>query len=130
MTDPYVAGCSSARRGGWRRSDRGSASILAVAIGLSVLFAGSSLALSFAFLIPRAEARSAADLAALAGARWTRAGKNVACARAADIASANHAVMVSCFVEILDIELTVEVKGIRAVARAGPAREAGGSDAA
>jgi len=102
--------------------------VLGVATGLVVLSSGSWVALYAAYLIPRAEARSAADLAALAGAGWARAGQNVACARAADIVTANHAVMISCRVEGLDVELTVEVKGIRAVARAGPVRTTGGSD--
>lgn len=113
---------------GW--SDRGSASIFGVAAGLTVVLAGSTVALSAAYLVARAEARSAADLAALAGAAWTRAGRNVACARADQIATANHAAMVSCAVDGLDIELTVEVKGVRAVARAGPVRTVGGSHAA
>lgn len=115
---------------GRRWSDRGSASIFGVAAGLTVVLAGSTVALSAAYLVARAEARSAADLAALAGAAWTRAGRNVACARADQIATANHAAMVSCAVDGLDIELTVEVKGVRAVARAGPVRTVGGSHAA
>jgi len=113
-----------------RRSDRGSATIVGAAAGLAVLFAGLVVAKSATDLISRAEARSAADLAALAGARWARAGQSVACARAREFATANHAVMVSCVLEGLDLEITVEVKGIRAVARAGPVRGAGGPDAA
>ena len=112
-----------------RRSDRGSASLFGVAAGLMVVLAGSTVALSSTYLIARAEARSAADLAALAGAAWTRAGRNVACARADQIATANHAAMVSCAVDGLDIELAVEVKGVRAVARAGPVRTVGDSGA-
>ena len=95
-----------------------------------MLFTGLVVAKSAADAVWRAEARNAADLAALAGAGWARAGQSVACARAREFATANHAVMVSCALEGLDLELTVEVKGIRAVARAGPVRGVGGSDAA
>jgi secretion/DNA translocation related TadE-like protein len=121
--------CPARRLARWQ-TDGGAVSIIGVAAGLVVLIAGSSMALFSVYAIARAEARSAADLAALAGAGWTRAGQRVACARAGEMASANHAVMVSCVVEGLDIELTVDVKGVRAVARAGPVRTAGGSDAA
>lgn len=130
MTSPTMQRCCLAGRSARWQTDRGSVSIIGVAAGLVVVIAGSSIALSSAYAISRAEARSAADLAALAGAGWTRAGQSVACARAGETASANHAVMISCVVEGLDIELTVEVKGVRAVARAGPIRMAGGSDAA
>jgi secretion/DNA translocation related TadE-like protein len=113
-----------------RCSDRGSATIIGAAVGLAVLSIGVVVAKSATDAVARAEARSAADLAALAGAGWARAGQSVACARAREFASANRAVMVSCVLDGLDIELSVEVKGIRAVARAGPVRGAGGPDAA
>lgn len=113
-----------------RRSDRGSATIVGAAAGLAVLFIGLVVAKSATDAVARAEARSAADLAALAGAGWARAGQSVACARAREFASANRAVMISCVLRGLDLEITVEVKGIRAVARAGPVRGAGGADAA
>jgi secretion/DNA translocation related TadE-like protein len=114
----------------WRR-DQGSATIYGAATGLAVTLAGLAIAMSAAFLISRAEARSAADLAALAGAGWARAGQEVACARAAEFAADNHAVLVSCIVDGLDVSITVEVEGIRAVARAGPVRAGtGGPDAA
>lgn len=113
-----------------RRPDRGSATILGAAAGLAVLFIGLVVAKSAADAVWRAEARSAADLAALAGAAWARAGQSVACARAREFATANHAVMASCVLAGLDLEVTVEVNGIRAVARAGPVRGMGGLDAA
>ncbi|HZM84005.1 MAG TPA: Rv3654c family TadE-like protein [Candidatus Limnocylindrales bacterium] len=130
MTAPGTRRRSLARCFEQAQRDKGSASLFGVSAGIAVVLAGSSIALSAAYLIARAEARSAADLAVLAGARWTRAGQNVACARAEQMVTANHAVTVSCVVEGLDIELTVEVKGVRAVARAGPVRTTGGSDAA
>jgi secretion/DNA translocation related TadE-like protein len=94
-----------------------------------VLFTGLILAKSATEVVWRAKARSAADLSALAGASWARAGQGVACARAAEFAIANHAVLVRCSLEGLDLEITVEVKGIRAVAKAGPVRGVGGPDA-
>jgi len=109
-----------------RPSDRGSATIYGAATGLAVTLAGLTIAMSATFLISRAEARSAADLSALAAAGWARAGQDVACARAAEFAADNHAVLVSCVVEGLDVSLTVEVKGIRAMARAGPVRTGAG----
>jgi secretion/DNA translocation related TadE-like protein len=118
------------RASGSFRSDRGSATIVGLAVGVAVLFTGLAVVKSAADVISRAKARSAADLAALAGAGWARAGQDVACARAAEFATANNAVMVSCVLEGLDLELAVEVKGVRAVARAGPVRGAGGQDAA
>lgn len=116
--------------GGTRRSDRGSATVLGAAVGLAVLFTGLVVAESAAAAVWRADARNAADLAALAGAGWARAGQSVACARAGVFAGANHSVMVSCVLEGLDVQLIVEVNGFRAVARAGPVRGVGGSDAA
>jgi secretion/DNA translocation related TadE-like protein len=108
-------------------SDRGAASILALAAGLAITIIGSMIAVSASFLIAGEQARSAADLAALAGAAWAHAGREVACARAGDFAARNQAAMLSCTLEGLDLSVTVEVRGVRALAKAGPIR-AGGSD--
>ncbi|MDV8002253.1 Rv3654c family TadE-like protein [Rhodococcus sp. IEGM 1408] len=74
-------------------------------------------------------ARSAADLAALAGAHALRAGEDP-CAVAAEVASANRAVAARCAVDGYDVVIRADVRvelgllGSRtasAVARAGPA---------
>jgi secretion/DNA translocation related TadE-like protein len=73
-------------------------------------------------------ARSAADLAALAGAHALRAGED-ACSAASGVATANRAVAAGCTVDGHDVVIRAEVRvelgilGARAasaVARAGP----------
>lgn len=107
--------------------ERGSASVLAVG-GIAVLgmFLGVATQLGGAVMATH-RARAAADLAALAGAAAgeqgdTRAG---ACSRAAAVAAANGANVVSCAVgEDGSVTVTTHVtppRGLAALAR-GPAR--------
>lgn len=105
-----------------RRADRGSVTVIAVGMGLAVVLTGATIAIAASLLVSRAQARNAADLAALAGAAWARSGETVACARASELARRNGAAVVSCSQDGLDVLLAVEVKGVRAVAVAGPVR--------
>lgn len=104
------------------RGDRGSATLLALAIGSAVMLIAFGVARGSSFLVSRAQARTAADMGALAGSAWARAGEQMACARAELFAADNGAVVVSCSLDGLDLWLTVEVGGVREVARAGPVR--------
>jgi secretion/DNA translocation related TadE-like protein len=117
--------------------DRGSISLLMVAIGIVfvvALVAGVGLG---GARVARHRAQNAADAGALAGAVWAVDGPQAACAVAGRVVSANDARLVSCAVDGLDVRVTVEVRlkdGMpagRASARAGPVRDtaAAASDA-
>ena len=109
-----------------RASERGSASILVLAIGLLLVAAGAAGAAVGAARVARHQARTAADLGALAGAIHVIEGRAVACAAAERLVIANGAAIVSCEVRDLDLVVRVEVDvpGLpgpaRAAARAGP----------
>ena len=111
------------------RSERGSASLFAVA-GMAVLLAitiggvyvGSAV-------IARHRAQAAADLAAIAAAVHLAEGTPAACSRASALTLAMHTAITQCVVEGLDVVVTVEasvplgriaVGPARATARAGP----------
>jgi secretion/DNA translocation related TadE-like protein len=100
--------------------DRGAATIYALAVGLVLVLAGLGVAMRASDVVAAAQARSAADLGALAGAQWVAIG--TACPHATDIVLANGASVVSCQVIGLDLMVTVDVRGQRATARAGPIR--------
>jgi secretion/DNA translocation related TadE-like protein len=81
--------------------------------------------------VGRHQARTAADLGALAGAAWVVQGVEAACERAFAVASANRSRLVSCTVDGWDVVVTVEVsvqplpglsRTASASARAGPVR--------
>ena len=120
---------SRARTWGARRAEHGAATVLAVAVlGLLVLV-GAALAVVAAMVVAHRQAQTAADLAALAGARAVAEGGDP-CAAAATVASANDAVLTSCVVVDSDVRTTVSVTGphwlgqtgdLAAEARAGPA---------
>lgn len=111
------------------RRDRGSATLLAVAmVALILAVCGGAVVVGTA-VIARHRAQSAADLAALAAAGRLTAGQETACGWAASLADSMHASVVGCGVEDLDVIVTVDVSvslsrwGIgtaRAAARAGP----------
>ena len=111
-----------------RRSQRGSATLFAVAVlGLLVLV-GAALGVVGAMVHAHRVAQSAADLAALAGARAAVRGGD-ACSAAGAIAVANGAVLESCAVDGFEVRLQVTVRGphwllqhhdLTARARAGP----------
>jgi secretion/DNA translocation related TadE-like protein len=111
------------------RRDRGSATLLAVAMVALILAACGGAVVIGTAVIARHRAQSAADLAALAAAGRLTAGQETACGWAASLADSMHASVVGCGVEDLDVIVTVDVSvslsrwGIgtaRAAARAGP----------
>ncbi|MEJ2866062.1 Rv3654c family TadE-like protein [Actinomycetospora flava] len=86
---------------GGRRAvgDAGSATVLAAAaVGVLIALLGLGLQIGAATLA-RHRAESAADLAALAGAREAVRGADVACARSTEVAERNGARLVDCAVE-------------------------------
>ena len=115
--------------------DRGAGTIFVLALGLLLVAAGVAGAAVGAARVGRHEARTAADLGALAGASRAIDGPPVACARAARLVAANDAVLTSCDVSGLEVVIYVEVvvtplpgltRRVRAGARAGPVYSVGG----
>ncbi len=111
--------------------DRGSASVLVLGVGLTVLLAGSAGAWVGAAVVARHQAETAADLGALAGAQRSVLGDRVACTRARRIVTANGGSVLACSVDGLDVTVRVGVgpPGLAgrfslatATARAGPVR--------
>lgn len=111
------------------RSERGSATLFAVAVVGLLVLVGAALGVVGAMVHAHRVAQSAADLAALAGAQ-SRARGGDACSAAATVAEANGATVDSCVVDGLDVRLQVTVAGphwlgqrhdLSAQARAGPA---------
>ena len=114
--------------------ERGSASVWLLCAGLVVIAFGLTGALAAAAATGRHRAQVAADLGALAGARYALDGASVACARAADIVAANGAQLAGCRLDGVDLVVVAEVPvaGVgtaRGVARAGPVGEAAGRSA-
>ncbi|WP_246595782.1 Rv3654c family TadE-like protein [Actinoplanes auranticolor] len=109
--------------------DRGAASIFVLALGLVLVAAGIAGAAVGAARVGRHQARTAADLGALAGAARAVEGAEVACARAERFAVANGARMRSCRLDGLEIVIDVQiivtplpglVRSASTAARAGP----------
>jgi secretion/DNA translocation related TadE-like protein len=110
------------------RAERGSATLFAVAVVGVLVLVGAALGVAGAMVHAHRVAQSAADLAALAGAR-SRARGGDGCAAAATIAAANGARVDSCVTDGFDVRVQVTVPGPRwlgqrhdlsAQARAGP----------
>lgn len=113
--------------GTWR-GDRGSASVWLLCAASVVVAFGLAGALGAAAATARHRAQAAADLGALAGARYVVDGPSVACARAAAIVEANGARMSDCRLDGVDLvvvaKLTVAGLGTATgTARAGPVGE-------
>ena len=115
-------------------SDRGAGTILVLALGLLLIAAGVAGAAVGSVRVGRHEARTAADLGALAGAVRVIEGPPAACARAAQLVAANDAALTSCDVSGPEIVIYVEVvvtplpgltRRARAGARAGPVYSVG-----
>ena len=111
------------------RRDRGSATVLVLAVGLVLLIAGLAGAALGAAQVARHRAQTAADLAALAGAARAVEGTGPACARAGALAAANHARLLRCARDGWEVTVTVAVTPAAVVgpdrvavatARAGP----------
>ena len=76
--------------------ERGSASVLTVAVVMALVLVGSGALLLAGTVRDVHRARAAADLAALAAAAPTRGGGRLDCASASTVASANGAAVVRC----------------------------------
>ena len=112
-----------------RRPQRGSATLLALAMVGVLILVGAALGVVAAMVHAHRVAQSAADLVALAGAEAQARGRDP-CVRAAALASANGATLDSCSVAGRDVRVQVTVAGphwlgqhhdLSAQARAGPA---------
>ncbi|WP_431901545.1 Rv3654c family TadE-like protein [Nonomuraea sp. bgisy101] len=110
--------------------ERGSATLWCVALS-AVLF---TVAMAFALVgmvrVAHHRAQSAADLSALAAARWALASPEKACAQASRLAARNGAELVRCALTEATVDVTVSVglslpgvgeRTVHARARAGPA---------
>lgn len=114
-----------------RRSERGAATLIVLALSGLLMFIGLALAGVAAIVLAQRSAQAAADLAALAGASAAVSGAD-ACAAASEIAEANGAALASCELAGTVVTIVVLVEGPRLVdrrydvtaeARAGPAHE-------
>jgi secretion/DNA translocation related TadE-like protein len=108
------------------RPERGSATILVLGAAVVVLAFGVTAATLAAALLTGARVRTAADLAALAGADALGAGREP-CPYAATVAAANGARLVRCMAEPGAVTVEVQADGpavlgrpVRARARAEP----------
>jgi len=110
-------------------TERGSASVLVVAIVGLLLVVGGALGVVASMVRAHRSAQSGADLAALAGAHGRTLGRD-ACTEASRVAAANDVRLTGCRVEGRDVVVTVEAAGphwlgqtadLSAQARAGPA---------
>lgn len=107
--------------------ESGAATVLAalmIAALVSVTYGGVWLG---SVIVARHRAQTAADLAALSGARRLGAGAEAACREVASVSAAMRAAVHSCAVERLDVVVGVGVRvggpiaaQARASARAGP----------
>lgn len=111
------------------RGERGAATLLVLTMSGVVLLFGAALAVVTAMVVDHRMAETAADLAALAGARGEALGGS-GCAAAARVAAADHARLTACEVIGRAVEVEVEVAGphwlgqqadLAARSRAGPA---------
>jgi secretion/DNA translocation related TadE-like protein len=111
------------------RDQRGSATVLVIAMSGVLLLVGAALGVVAAVVVAHRVAQAAADLAALAGAEAAGRGAD-ACAVAAHVAAANHARVTACRAEGRIVEVSVSAPGphwlgqtadLAARSRAGPA---------
>ena len=108
-----------------RRSERGAATVLVVAMAGVLMFVMTGLAAAGGLVTSQRRAQAAADLAALAGASHL----DDACGRAREVAAANAGELQTCRVDDAEVTVEVSVAGPRvpwrkvrvtAEARAGP----------
>ncbi|WP_346776033.1 Rv3654c family TadE-like protein [Micromonospora sp. HNM0581] len=111
--------------------ERGGATICLLGVGLVFVVAGLIGAGVGAARVARQQALVAADFGALAGAARALQDERVACARAAELVTANAARLTRCRLEGLDVLVTTEVtvsplpgmtRTAYATSRAGPLR--------
>jgi secretion/DNA translocation related TadE-like protein len=106
-------------------------------VGLLLVAAGGFGAAAGTATVARHRARTAADLGALAGARWALWGPETACPEAAAIVAVNGGRLAWCRVVdgdvLIGVEVAVALRGLsrtaRAAARAGPVRTGAGAEA-
>lgn len=110
--------------------DRGAATIYALALVMVLATSGTAALAVAASVVARHRADSAADMAALSAAGAARDGSDGACAIAAEVAQAQHAVLSDCRFDGQVADITVAVPApsfggllppARGRARAGPA---------
>jgi secretion/DNA translocation related TadE-like protein len=110
------------------RDQRGSATVLVVAVAGAVLLFGAGLGVVVAMVVAHRVAQSGADLAALAGAQAAGRGAD-ACGAAGEVAVANGVRLTGCRAQGRIVEVTVSAPGPRwlgqdadltAGSRAGP----------
>lgn len=113
----------------WRSDERGSATVLVVAVAGLLLVLGAALGVVGAMVRAHRVAQAGADLSALAGARALAEGRD-GCADAARIASMNGVRLATCRVSGREVVVSVVATGphwlgqtadLSAQARAGPA---------
>ena len=111
------------------RDEAGAATLLVLAMAGLLMLLGAALAVVTALVAAHRAAQSAADLAALAGARGVVSGVD-GCLVASRVAVANGARVTSCVVRDRVVDLELEVPGphwlgqtadLAARSRAGPA---------
>jgi secretion/DNA translocation related TadE-like protein len=108
------------------RDDRGAASIFVLAVGVVLIGVALALATVGAARVARHQAKVAADFGALAGGPHAIEGRAAACAVASRYVEANHARMMECAVDGLEIVVRAEVRlriypaSAEAASRAGP----------
>jgi secretion/DNA translocation related TadE-like protein len=111
------------------RAEAGSATLFVVAMAGVLLLLGAALSVVAAMVVAHRAAQSAADLAALAGARSVAVGGD-GCAVASGVAAENDARLTSCAVSARVVDVQVTVSGphwlgqsadLTARSRAGPA---------
>lgn len=124
--------CHIRRWRGWSRARearrlpwcgaRGSATVLLLAVVGAVVVGMAGLTWAIGVFAARAQAQSAADLGALAGAGVLQRGGD-ACAAAGGVVAANGAQLRECSQVGADVYVTAAVAGRTAEARAGPVRK-------
>jgi secretion/DNA translocation related TadE-like protein len=102
-------------------SDRGSASLWLLGVGLAVLAFAGAVAAAGSALVAQHRAQAAADLGALAGAVRTGEG-SAACDRSREIVEVNGARLVECRLDGLDVVVGVEADAASLGQAVGPAR--------
>lgn len=111
--------------------DRGSGSVLVVGVVLALLVLTAGGLVVGSAVVASGRARTAADLAALAGAAALQRGSSSggACAEAGRVASANGSRLMGCAVGGFDVEVTAS-SGAALVAGVAVARSRAGPDPA
>ena len=126
---PVVAGDHAVTRS----RDAGSATLWIALAGCAIVMLGLAAAALGTAVVARHRAQAAADLGALAGARYVIAGEPAACARASAVVVANGGRVVACHGHGLDLvveaAVRIDVLGlsgtVHAAARAGPVEAVG-----